>query len=235
MNEDDRVENVKFRSVPETPAGFPEESAVLLAARHESRLWEPRPVGEHVGAIVRGGNPDVLPSIGHRGGSAWKFTAAKEFQHDLNKHKQQLEGVIGAIVAICRDPMSKRGNTVKPLVGELQGMWRYRLGDFRLIYEPDTENSVVHCLGFKAAVESVLLIGALIRTRPVPIAHVPLRRAASRRVRTRAIVAQGTLDEYTRRAYRREVRDRRCHGRRSVTTPGARERPSLGYATVASR
>ena len=41
LDSDDRVENVAFRSVPETPTGFPEESATLLAARHESRLWEP--------------------------------------------------------------------------------------------------------------------------------------------------------------------------------------------------
>ena len=149
MNTDDRVENVIFRSVPKTPTGFPEESAPLLAARHESRLWEPQPAGNHVDTIVRGGNPHLLPSIGRRVGSAWKFTAAKEFQRDLRKHGQQFGRVIEAIVAICQDPMSPHGNTVKPLGDELQGMWRFRLGDFRLIYEPDTEKSVVHFLGLK--------------------------------------------------------------------------------------
>ena len=89
-----------------------------------------------------------------RGGPRWKFTAGKAFQRDLWKQKQQLDRVMEAIVEICQDPMPAHGNTAKPLRNELQGMWRYRLGDFRIIYEPDTGRSIVHFLGLKPRSEA---------------------------------------------------------------------------------
>lgn len=75
LDSDDRVENVMFRSVLETPTGFPEESASLLAVRNESRLWEPQPAGDHVGAIVRtvSESPSRCgsPAIGRRDLRTW--------------------------------------------------------------------------------------------------------------------------------------------------------------------
>ena len=53
---------------------------------------------------------------------------------------------MGGIVKICRNPMIQVGDTTKILVGELQGMWRYRLGNYRLIYQPDKEKHVVFLL-----------------------------------------------------------------------------------------
>ena len=50
-----------------------------------------------------------------------------------------------AIVEICTDPVSPRGNTIKRLTGEMSGYWRYRLGDFRLVYRPDKDRLIVYC------------------------------------------------------------------------------------------
>ena len=149
LSPDSRIENMVFQSVARTPTGFPEESASILAARDESRLWQPQSVGDHVGMIVRGANPEVVPRPGPHGGPEWRFTTARAFQRDLWSQKQQFDRILGAIVEICRDPMTARGNTVKPLRNQFQGMWRYRLGDLRLIYEPDAEKTVVHFLGLK--------------------------------------------------------------------------------------
>ena len=154
LSPNNRIESMMFRSVARTPTGFPVESASILAARHESSLWQPQSVGDHVAMIVRGANPDVVPRRGRHAGPEWKFTTARAFQRDLWSQKQQFDRILGAIVEICRDPMSARGNTVKPLRNHFQGMWRYRLGDLRLIYEPDAEKTVVHFLGLKPRSEA---------------------------------------------------------------------------------
>ena len=63
----------------------------------------------------------------------WMFCIASEFRKQVAKLDKKLEGrVMEAIVKICRNPMTQHGDTTKILVGELRGMWRYRLGDYRL-------------------------------------------------------------------------------------------------------
>ena len=145
----DRIENVMFRALGVTPAGFPRESTPLIRARSEKHIWQPQSSGGNLAEIVRGGNSVLSPSVERSDGGRWKFTLAKEFRRDLWKQRQQLGRVIEAIREVCESPMSPNGDTVKPLQNELPGMWRYRLGDFRLIYEPDKGRSVVHFLGFK--------------------------------------------------------------------------------------
>ena len=46
---------------------------------------------------------------------------------------------------IAKDPDTVRGNTVKPLRG-WDNVWRYRLGDYRLIYAIAPDNPVVQLL-----------------------------------------------------------------------------------------
>jgi mRNA interferase RelE/StbE len=43
---------------------------------------------------------------------------------------------------VSKDPM----NTGKPLKGELSGFWRYRLGDYRIIYTVDIEKQIITVL-----------------------------------------------------------------------------------------
>lgn len=149
LKDGDRIGNVTFRSTMATPAGFPAELASLLAARNESFMWQSRHVGEDVREIVRGGNPDHSPSTAPPDAQKWKFTLAKELRRDLKRQPQLLDRVIQAIMEVCGNPMSAIGNTVKPLTNELQGMWRYRIGDFRVIYEPDGDRRTVHFLGLR--------------------------------------------------------------------------------------
>ncbi len=149
LKDGDRIGNVMFHSHAESPAGFPNELAELMAARNESRIFQPRHPGENVREIVRGGNPDSPPDTAQRGGGSWKFTLGKRLQNDLRKSGQYMERTVRAIVKICENPMSPQGNTVKPLRYQLQGMWRYRIGDSRLICQPDTEKQVVHFLGLR--------------------------------------------------------------------------------------
>jgi len=56
--------------------------------------------------------------------------------------------MLEAIADIVGSPLTKRGDTVKPLTGVLKGKWRYRIGDFRIIYYPDEQAKKVSLLAF---------------------------------------------------------------------------------------
>ena len=149
LGDGDRIENVMFRSSMVTPTGFPEELASLMAARNESRMWQPRHLDDDVREIVRGGNPDRSPNAERRDVRKWRFTLANELRRDLRQQPQLLDRVIQAVMEVCDSPMSARDNTVKPLRNALRGMWRYRVGDFRVIYHPDQDGRIVNFLGVK--------------------------------------------------------------------------------------
>lgn len=46
-----------------------------------------------------------------------------------------------AITDIMRKPYEERGNTVKALKGEKKGFYRYRIGDYRIIYFYETDKN----------------------------------------------------------------------------------------------
>lgn len=50
-----------------------------------------------------------------------------------------------AQASLARDPVTARGNTIRPLKG-WKNVWRYRLGDYRLIYSVDRTSHVVRLL-----------------------------------------------------------------------------------------
>ena len=56
--------------------------------------------------------------------------------------------VFEAMLQISRDPITSKGDTVQPLASGMKGLWRYRIGDFRLIYCPDTGKRHVTLLEF---------------------------------------------------------------------------------------
>lgn len=51
--------------------------------------------------------------------------------------------VITALGVISRKPEVLQGDTVKPLTGNMKGLWRYRIGDYRLVYRFDPDNQRV--------------------------------------------------------------------------------------------
>ncbi len=48
------------------------------------------------------------------------------------------QGLLEAITHISVMPILPMGETVKPLTGMLNGLWRYRLGGSRLVFRPDS-------------------------------------------------------------------------------------------------
>jgi len=81
----------------------------------------------------------------------WVIAMPREFQKSIQNIDRKLQGrILQAISEICQNPMTPRGDTVKPLDRNMHGFWRYRVGDHRLIYQPVPERNEVILVDFDA-------------------------------------------------------------------------------------
>ena len=79
----------------------------------------------------------------------WLLLLSKEFLKGIAKIDRKLQGrILDAVSDIVSNPMTPKGNTIKALTGNEAGKWRYRIGDFRVIYQPDIEAHVVEIITF---------------------------------------------------------------------------------------
>ena len=68
---------------------------------------------------------------------SWSIRLSPEFTKSISKIDKKLKGrVLEAITKVVESPTTISGNTIKPLTNDLKGFWRYRIGDYRLIYSP---------------------------------------------------------------------------------------------------
>lgn len=85
----------------------------------------------------------------------WSIALTDEFVRDTKQIDRKLQGrILEALLELAKTPMDARGNSCKPLVGNLSGLWRLRIGDTRLIYRPDPSCLVVYCLAFTARADA---------------------------------------------------------------------------------
>ncbi len=74
----------------------------------------------------------------------WNRVFNKPFLKNLEKLEIGLqERVYQAISEILLDPKCAKGDTVQRLGGNHKGRWRYRIGDYRLVYLPEIEEKTV--------------------------------------------------------------------------------------------
>lgn len=79
----------------------------------------------------------------------WYVGMSSAFSAAIRQIDRKLQGrILEAIAEITQEPMKSRGDTVKPLTGELRGCWRYRLGDYRMVYSPDLSSGNITLLAF---------------------------------------------------------------------------------------
>jgi mRNA-degrading endonuclease RelE of RelBE toxin-antitoxin system len=72
-----------------------------------------------------------------------------DFQGIMDKYEKTLKGrVLDAMLHLSKNPFFAVGDTIKPLTKNQKGKWRYRIGDYRLIYIPEKEKNIVSLLGF---------------------------------------------------------------------------------------
>lgn len=100
--------------------------------------------------------------------------------------KTQQKQATQAHAELEENPITPRGNTIKPLKG-WKNLWRYRLGDYRLIYSADPERKVVQLLAIgprsevyrrfnyeePSAAEQDLVFSAELEAGLVPKQHIP--------------------------------------------------------------
>lgn len=83
--------------------------------------------------------------------STWLVGMSEDFIKSIQKIDKKLSGrILDAMTHICKTPVTPKGDTIKPLSSDLKGLWRYRIGDFRLVYKPDTAKKQVTLLSFNA-------------------------------------------------------------------------------------
>lgn len=70
----------------------------------------------------------------------WQSIFSEDFKKCLKTIDKKLKGrILEAVLQISENPTTLQGDTVKPLKHEFSGCWRYRIGDYRLIYKPIKE------------------------------------------------------------------------------------------------
>ena len=135
------MDGIVFRALPAPGSGFPDEAATIAASQAEEDIVEAHAI-ESAGEVLGGGNPESSASGGD---VKWRFAVLSGFRKDVWRQPKLFERVANALVEICKDPMTPRRKTIKRLTGDMHGYWRYRLGDFRLVYRPDVDRLTVYC------------------------------------------------------------------------------------------
>lgn len=86
---------------------------------------------------------DLLPD------SEWSVEAMPRFRKDVRSIDKGLrDRVRQALKSVCESPLKPHGDTKRPLEGNLNGLWRYRIGDFRLLYKPNSQERRITILAF---------------------------------------------------------------------------------------
>lgn len=72
-----------------------------------------------------------------------------EFIKSIKKVDKKIKGrILEAIQLISKNPTMQKGDTIKPLADRFKGLWRYRIGDYRLVYRPDKDSQQITLLLF---------------------------------------------------------------------------------------
>ena len=93
--------------------------------------------------------PPATLSIASSRKPDWSFGMSDKFAKNIHNLDRKTKGsILDAINRICDAPMRPHGNTIKQLNGSKKGLWRYRIGDFRLIYFPNQKEKNVILMAF---------------------------------------------------------------------------------------
>lgn len=79
----------------------------------------------------------------------WFVGFSSEFLKCISSVDGKMRGrILDAIGKLSYDPLQPVGNTIKPLTANLSGLWRYRIGDERLVYFPNKSTRRITLLYF---------------------------------------------------------------------------------------
>ena len=146
------IGDVIFRNIPETWDTLPKEQDLFVIQKAIKEIPNLPTYPFSQISTKLGISHDSSSGIHHiHEGKGWLVSFTSEFQKNLSQYNdKKLQGrILEAIAEIVVSPLTKRGDTVKPLKGPLEGSWRYRIGDYRLIYDPDERGKKVSLIAFR--------------------------------------------------------------------------------------
>lgn len=89
-----------------------------------------------------------LYAKGYRPSETYLIEVSHEFSKSVEKSDKTTKArILEAIFRLSKEPCISVGDTLKPLQNN-KGRWRYRIGDYRLIYLPKKGNKIVSLLDF---------------------------------------------------------------------------------------
>lgn len=95
--------------------------------------------------------PPISKSFVTKRPPPWFVGMSSDFVKHISHIDRKLQGrILEALTDLTKSPVEIRGDTVKPLTGDLKGCWRYRIGDHRLIYSPNSNTGDITLLAFAA-------------------------------------------------------------------------------------
>lgn len=88
---------------------------------------------------------------------SWYIGLTREFKKQVDSIDRKLQGrILQALAEITDAPLTVRGDTVKPLTKEerFERCWRYRVGDYRIIYYPDPSDRKITFIAFESRADA---------------------------------------------------------------------------------
>ncbi|MGA2463068.1 MAG: type II toxin-antitoxin system RelE/ParE family toxin [Thermodesulfobacteriota bacterium] len=130
---------------------FLENASYFLVSETLKKLWEPQPLVLHKkfpGKILskkvlsrKELSPDQKPS--------WLISISNQFSRDIQNIDRKLQRRILIVIGTTyKDSTRPKGDIVKPLGSDFKGLWRYRIGDYRLVYHIDNESKHIILIAF---------------------------------------------------------------------------------------
>ncbi len=81
----------------------------------------------------------------------WTIEFTPSFSKSLKYVDTKNKGrILTAVSELSYHAATAKGDTIKPLSGDKEGMWRYRIGDYRLVYLPQDPPKCVKLLDFSS-------------------------------------------------------------------------------------
>ena len=79
----------------------------------------------------------------------WSIAFTPTFLKSMSGVDKNMQGrILIALAQLSKEPIALQGDTIKPLDGSLKGLWRFRIGDYRLVYEPRENSKLVVLVDF---------------------------------------------------------------------------------------
>jgi len=83
----------------------------------------------------------------------WRVGFTAQFRKDVSELDRKLQGrILESLqeISAYAFPFKTKGDTFKPLKGNLKGYWRFRIGDFRLVINPILADAEIDVITFSA-------------------------------------------------------------------------------------